>query len=237
MKLVYTEQELPQRSEAWLEARKSKIGGSEVATILGLNEKNQKAITLWKRRLGKLKPQTSNTAMLRGAELEGDATYEAKLYLNIEKNIKNIQIEPYFAVHPKYDFVAVSFDGVDLDNKFIIEIKCPSHFLGFKNTFEFGIPPYYYPQVQYQLFVANAIWGIDTAYFVSYFPTGCYITDLTAFKSELRTLYVEEIKYDEDYCLAMIKVLTKFYDYVQHEYWDEEEYRALVEEFYATTNN
>jgi putative phage-type endonuclease len=125
MQYIYTEEELPQRSVEWLDLRKAsldgkpRVGGSDVATLLGLMTKYEKPVTLWKRKTGKLKPKTNNSWMSRGQEMEDEAREAVKQYYTEVEGIKNPEIIPYFAIHSKYQEIAVSFDGVDLTNKFI----------------------------------------------------------------------------------------------------------------------
>lgn len=234
-KLFYTEKELPQRSEKWLKVRDTCLGGSDVGCVLGLTDKYEKAHTLWKRKTKRLKPKTSNKAMTRGAEMEGEAADAIIKYLKTEEGIKNPKITPYFAKHPDYDFIGVSFDGVDIKNGFITEIKCPSTPWMFRSVFENGIQDYYYPQVQLQLFVANKIWGIKKAFFCSYYPDGAYILNMHEFKEYLKTLAVIDIDYDEAYCMEMLKVVDGFWSTVEQDEWDADKYSQLVEEFKRNT--
>ncbi len=226
MKLIYTNKELPQKSDAWLELRTKTIGGSDVAAVIGKN-KYEKASTLWKRMTGKLKPKTMNAAMERGSLMEG----EALKAVQAELDYKNASVGQYFAIHPKYNFASVSFDGVDIENKYIIEIKCPSVSWNFKSVVENGIPDHYLPQVQWQLMIANAHWGITKAHFGSYFPDGVYVADLFEFKESLKTVCIVDVEYDEPYCQRVLKVVKKFHNFVTYDYWDVEEYEAVLEEF------
>lgn len=236
MQLIYTEKELPQRSQEWLEIRQSKIGGSEIPTILGLNEKYEKAHTVWKRKTGRLKPKESTAPMLRGALMEPEAMAEIRKYFK-SQGFKDQQIEQYFVIHPEHEFVAVSFDGVDLTHNHIIEIKCPSTAWNFKKVVEDGVPQHYYPQVQWQLGVANAVWGIDKAWFCSYYPEGVYVVDFINYKENKEILSVHEISYDENYFTSMVKVGKLFQEFVANDVWEEDRYRAAVEEFNGNITN
>src|SRR6188768_82758 len=105
MQYIYTEEELPQRSEEWLKLRKAntegkpRVGGSDVATILGLMTKYEKPITLWKRKTGKLKQKTNNSWMSRGQEMEEEARNAVKQHYIEVEGIENPEIVPYFAIH------------------------------------------------------------------------------------------------------------------------------------------
>jgi putative phage-type endonuclease len=231
-KLIYTEEELPQRSQEWLDIRKNSIGGSEIATILGLLNKYTKPSSIWKHKTGKSKKK-EKSIMTRGAELEDEAADIIKSHLIEHENISNPDIAKYFAIHPDYPYLAVSYDGVDLDNKFITEIKCPGYVWNFKSVFADGIQDYYYPQVQLQLMVANAHWGITKAFFCSYYPDGAYILSPLEYKEYLKKLAVVDIDYDPDYCNCMAEMAKKFYKFVEYDYWDDEEYNTALNEFNA----
>jgi putative phage-type endonuclease len=229
-KLIYTEEELPQRSQEWLDIRKNVIGGSEIATILGLLQKYSKPVSVWKHKTGKTKKK-ENPKMTRGAEMEDEAAEIIKQYLTEHEEIHNPAVTKLFAIHPDHRYIGVSFDGVDLDNKFITEIKCPGYVWNFKSVFSDGIQDYYYPQVQLQLMVANAHWGIDKAYFCSYYPDGAYILSPLEFKEYLKKLAVIDIDYDPQYCECLAQVAKKYYKFVEYDYWNEEEYQSIIKEF------
>lgn len=224
MKLIYTNEELPQRSEEWLSIRSNLIGGSEVASILDLNP-YEDAYKTWQYKTGRIKPKKENAAMRRGAELEPEAL-EA-----IKKEIKYSKIDPYFAIHPEYTFASASFDGVDLEKEFIVELKCPSTAGNFKSVFTDGIPIYYYPQIQWQLMIANALWGINKAYFCSYYPDGAYVTNFKTFKEERYHVAVIDFYYDANYCRDAVEVVKTFHKFVETNHWDQQEYNKKLDGF------
>lgn len=235
MKLIYTEEELPQRSEIWIEKRKATIGASEVGTILGLLDKYEKPYTAWKRAVGKLKPKKATIGMLRGAEMENEAKEAIKVHLILEKSIKNPKFDQLFAIHPEHTFLSASFDGIDLENSFITELKCPTSSSVFAKVCEQGIQDYYYCQVQQQLWIAYKHWGITKAFFASYYPDGVYIPDFFTFKEYKRTLVMYDIELNLEYCDAMLKVLQKFKYNVDNMTWNEEEYQEVLNKFYDKT--
>lgn len=229
MKLIYTADELVQRSPDWLLFREGKLGASAVASILGVN-KYEKPVTVWKRMTGRLKPKEMNEAMLRGAEMEDEAIVKVMEYVELS-GVSNPSVVPYVCIHPKYTDIAVSFDGVDLENRYITEVKCPKFSQNFKSVFSDGIPEHYHPQVQLQLDVANEHWGIKKAYFGSYFPDGAYIPDYIEFKEHLKYLAVIEEELDQSYCNAMHPVIEKFMSNVKLNFWDKEEYEEVLKTF------
>lgn len=230
-KLVYTDTELRQGSDEWKDIRKTCIGGSDAATVLGVNSHFDSAHTFWRRKTGKMKPKKLNEAMIRGIEMEIMAREPILEHLREVEGIKNPVIEPIFARHPQFPYIGISFDGVDIKNKFITEIKSPKFSWNFKTVYENGIQDYYYPQVQLQLMVAKAHWGIEKAYFCSYFPDGAYILNTETYIEYLKKLAVIDIDYDPIYCEAMRKVLQKFWKFVEYDYWEDEEYQDAIRVF------
>lgn len=234
MKLLYTEEELPQRSPEWHEIRKRTIGASETGVILGLLTKYERPITAWKRRTGRLKPKPENDAMARGEEMEAEAREAVKAYLEKEEGIKQPEVIPYFGLHPDYSFISASFDGVDINNKFVTELKCPKYVSVFKSVFENGIQDYYYCQVQQQLLIANYHWGIEKGYFCSYYPFGAYIFSPLEYKEYFKKIVVIDAELDWNYCNAMLTVLEKFNGNVQEDKWDQDEYQEVLKTFNDT---
>lgn len=235
-KLFYTEAELPQRAGAWLEMRKTCIGGSDIASILGISKKIDTPIKLWKRKTGRLAPKVVNEAMTRGAEMEDEAKTVIQKYLIENEGIEDPKMDGYFAKHPDYDFLGVSYDGVDIENKFITELKCPNFSSVFKSVLMDGIQDYYYPQVQLQLFISNSIWDIDKAYYCSYYPNGTYLLDMKTFHEDYVDLAVLDVEYDAEFCEEMVKVAKVFWNNVQEDTWDKAEYQETLKKFHGYYN-
>lgn len=233
MKLIYTEEELPQRSPEWHEFRTNTIGASEISTVLGLLEKYEKPHTFWKRKIGKLKPKKENALMLHGKNKEDEALEKLTAYLESTAG-ETYNFEKLVAVHPEFRFLSASFDGVDLEKKAVVELKCPGFVWIFRSVFEDGIPDYYYPQIQMQLHIANAHWGIDKGFFCSYYPDGAYILNQFTYVEHLKKIVVIDVEYDKKYCENMIKPLAIFWEMVQNKEWDAETYKSAIKEFKET---
>jgi len=231
-KYIWTEEELPQRSPEWEIIRGTVCGGSDIPSILGVN-KFEKPETFFKRKIGKLKKKAENEFMLRGAEMEDEAKQAVIAELSKEEyGLKHPpRMDGYFVKHTEFPYIGISFDGVDLDNGFITELKCPKMLHIFRSVWENGIQDYYYPQIQMQMFVAKNAWGIDKGYFASYYPEGAWILNYIEYKEYRKTLCVIDIDYDEKYCLAATKVIRKFWDYVEAKEWDRGEYREILKQF------
>lgn len=217
MQLIFNEDELPQRSDIWKAKRGNHIGGSDVAILTGdIPRVWDTPLTLFRRKLGIDPPKVMNAAMMRGTNMEDEAKAYIEKYLS-EKLDLDVNLEPLVAIHPEYNALMVSFDGVDIKNKLVVEIKCQSE-NNFKKVIKSGIPKYYYPQVQAQLLVSEAHWGIDKAFFCSYYPEELEIND------EKKQLACIDIEYNKEYANYIGKLCTSFQKMVDaktwNDYWD-----------------
>jgi putative phage-type endonuclease len=157
-KLKYTALNLEQRSEDWLEWRKSGIGASEASVIMGsLPFIFEDTLELWKKKTGLPVPEFQmNDAIQLGIDTEDEA---------LEKftDATGIKMEPKCFTHPEYSYLRASLDGIDKKLKQGVEIKCPSATKYY--TAKKGIViPYYYTQVQQQM----ACSGLQEIYYWVY---------------------------------------------------------------------
>ena len=144
--------------EQWLRYRKQGIGGSDVASLLGIS-KWKSEIELWLDKTNQTnEPPVENEAMTWGtimepiirnhfAEVTGKTVVELKAMLQ----------------HPEHPFMLADVDGVTVDdagNPAILEIKTASEFK--RSEWEEDVPAYYQTQIQHYLCVT----GIKKAYWV-----------------------------------------------------------------------
>lgn len=108
---------IDQKSDKWIEWRRQGIGASDCAAVLGLS-KYKIAYDIWAEKTGRSFPIPINDDMERGINLESKAREE---YQSIVGRI----FIPLCAEHDKFPVIRASFDGVTLDHKEFIEIKCP----------------------------------------------------------------------------------------------------------------
>lgn len=184
MKIV----KLEQRSAAWHQWRAKGLGGSEIPVLVayaemlladaerrghpiaersveimsafeklgltGVYDSTPRKIWLSKKGLLKDDGKANNPDILRGIKHE-DAIRELA-----EKNLGQKAIS-MCAEHDSVPHFRVSFDGILGDGR-PLEVKAPSWrvFQKIKND---GIPPYYYPQVLYQNFIAGKDEGVFIA--------------------------------------------------------------------------
>lgn len=146
---------LIQQTEEWHEFRSRHIGSSDAPKIMGVSPWGT-PYQLWAEKLGLQRQPEKTYAMQRGLTLEDEARecFIADL---------DMIVLPQVVVHPEYEWMMASLDGMNIECTHIVEIKCAG-----KEDHELAcsgiMPPKYFPQVQHQL----AVTGLDMAYYFSY---------------------------------------------------------------------
>lgn len=146
--------ELEQGTEQWLEWRRNKITATDSSIITGYNTfpgSSPYNLFLEKKGYGKIREMTED--MLLGKELEPLA--RVKFMEKVGTFVKPVCVES-----SEFDWSAASLDGLSADNKTLVEIKVhrPATFQKVK---EAGVPTYYFPQLQKQLYVCE----LDTIFY------------------------------------------------------------------------
>lgn len=139
--------DLKQGSPEWLAWRKSGIGASESAALLGLCPYNT-ALDVYKDKKNPSYVAESNFAMQRGSDTEGKARAKYEL-------VTMEDMPPICATSIQHEFLNASLDGIRSDLKKICEIKVPgkdSH----ANAKLGKVPEHYMIQIQHQLLVTGA---------------------------------------------------------------------------------
>jgi putative phage-type endonuclease len=150
--------QLRQGSPEWHAWRLLGIGGSDAPVIMGVSPWMD-LMTLWKIKVGEFVDDRQTDAMRRGIEMEpvARAAYET--------HTGNI-VEPALAIHPGFDWMRASLDGLSFDGDVVIEIKCPGR-SSHNEAKEGRVPDVYWPQVQHCLLVTGAArldyWSFDGA--------------------------------------------------------------------------
>ncbi len=182
--------ELQQGTQIWLDWRDGGIGGSEAAAVMG-SSPYVDVIELFQRKMHMLPDLIPNEAMERGHRLEP----EARLLFELETGLK---MPPACYIHPEYDFIRSSLDGISVDENIILEIKCPG-LTTHREALNGKIKPYYYTQIQHQLLTT----GAKFAYYYSY-------TDMP----DIETSVLMEVQRDEPYITRLIERESDFWQYV-----------------------
>lgn len=146
---------LIQQSDEWLEFRKSKIGASDAPIIMEVSPWKT-PYKLWLEKVSTTAPTYKSSSMHRGIELEETARNEFEL-------LTGIHVLPSVKTHSNLEWMIASLDGIDAEQRNIVEIKCPGkadHSIAEQGQ----IPEKYIPQLQHQLEVC----GLDMAYYFSF---------------------------------------------------------------------
>ena len=133
---------LIQGTPEWLALRKTKITATDASVVLGMNP--WKTVEQLYRDKTEDVPSFTNASMERGTRLE---TVAREYYSKKTKR----EMNPTVLIK---DWAMASLDGISSDGR-IVEIKCPGekvHRMALEGT----IPGYYYPQMQHQMYVADA---------------------------------------------------------------------------------
>lgn len=149
----------PSSREEWLEHRKSGIGSSEIAIIVGLNPFDT-PYQLWRRKLGIDPPIVENFAMKAGHYLEDavaqfwrDETNQDIIKRSATDFIIRNNERPYLQVSPDRTYWIAGMTHNN-KNKGILECKTTQMQVDADN-----LPKHWFCQVQYQLGVAELQYG------------------------------------------------------------------------------
>lgn len=153
-----------QRTEAWHNARKYRLTGSDFAAAIGISPyKSRQA--LWREKTGRELPFEGNEMTLWGEMNEANAISQ------FEIETGHIVHPVGFLVHPDYDWLGVSPDGL-VNPSGCVEVKCPFT----RKPYE-DVPAHYLPQVVAE----SEVTGRD-CWFVSWTPDETRIWRVTKSK-------------------------------------------------------
>ncbi len=195
-----------QGSPEWIAWRKTKVTASEIPIIIG-KSKWMTAYQLWQQKLGFTDGIKDNWAMKRGRDLEP-----------VVRDLCNEEIGftfvPEVVVHKEINWAAASLDGIDRENKAILEIKCPG-LADHQKAEKDEIPEHYKPQVQWQMFCSD----LEICYYASYYNN---------------ELVIVKISRDDDYIAnELLPQSAEFYRCMidmEEPYRSEDEYIQIVDD-------
>lgn len=171
---------LDQNTPAWLAARTSKIGSSDTPIILGISP-FKTALQLYNEKLGLSEPFKGNFATDRGHAMEQPVREKVEFRLGM-------LFPPVTLV--KGSLIA-SLDGYNKESSLVLEIKNPGH-KAHEIAQKGGVPDYYMPQIQHQMYVADA-------------PKCVYAS---FYKDEL---VIVEVDFDKEYWADVLKKIEFFH--------------------------
>ena len=175
--------------DEWLEHRRKSIGGSDAASIIGLNPWCS-PYAVWADKLGKIPPKEDNEAMRLGRDLED---YVAKRFT--EKTGKKVRRENSIIVNPDYPFAHANVDRLVIGEDAGLECKTTS-ILNLKKFKNGEYPEQYYVQSVHYMMVTGA-----KKWYIAVLVLGV-------------DFYVFEIERDEGEILALAQSEVAFWDYV-----------------------
>lgn len=181
---------LKQGSPEWHKFRSNHIGSSDSPIIMNGVHFNKTVKQLYNEKISCTEiSDNSNAAMRRGIELEpvARALFEAETGYLMSPDVKE---------HPTIKFMSASLDGIELDGKCILEIKCPRS-EDHKIALDGAVPEKYIPQLQHQM----EVYGMDWMYYMSYRSDSDY--------------KIIEVKKDNDYTNKLILKEQEFWDRIQ----------------------
>jgi|JI61114C2RNA_FD_contig_71_569087_length_652_multi_1_in_0_out_0_1 putative phage-type endonuclease len=186
MKIIDIQQKTPE----WYEFRRRHIGASDSPIIMGDSPWTTRD-ELWSQKIFDVRKDMTD-AMQRGIDLEPKAR---------EFFIKETGIEvfPLVAEDDTHPFLSASFDGISLDGKTILEIKCPSTQEGVNRY-----PGIYTAQFQKQMYIAN----VSEMYYLAYFMIKEGNSEHTA--TQMIKIYRDQFYIDE-----MIKQEIQFWETIK----------------------
>lgn len=182
-------EDLVQGSEEWHQRRNSGIGGTDAPVIMGENPWKSSKYLL-EEKLGLRKRFEGNEHTRRGISLE-------PLARSAYEKITKIKLEPAVLQSNKLNWQFASTDGINVQKKKIIEIKCgikAYEYTAKNNT----APPYYHAQIQHILCVS----GYESLDFFCWLPDNEPV--------------LVNIERDDDYIERLIKEEFKFYQLMQN---------------------
>jgi putative phage-type endonuclease len=159
---------MEQGTAAWHEHRRRHRNASEAATVVGVSP-YMTPHQLWQLKTGRAQPEPPNAAMAWGTRMEPQArlAYEERT---------GLVMEPLVLVDGEY---SASLDGLTLDGKLILEVKCPAKGKAsalWQAVSAGEIPVHYVYQLQQQLMVSGAelahlfVWTEDDAILLEHAP-------------------------------------------------------------------
>lgn len=160
--------EIEQGTNEWLKLRAGKFTGSKFADVLARNKRTGEPLKAYHDLIWDIVVER-----MTGEPVEGPAGYALQWGSDVESFAReayeletgNSVTESGFILHPYYDFVGCSPDGLIGDDKGL-EMKCPRSSAVHLERFVSGVPEEYIPQIQGCMWVT----GRTSWDFVSYDP-------------------------------------------------------------------
>jgi putative phage-type endonuclease len=217
---------IKQNTPEWLEMRKNYLGASDAPTIMGIYT-YRTPIDIYNSKLLCNYEDECNIAMQRGKEMEEPARL-------MYQDMKMCIVEPTVLFHPKHKFMMASLDGFCEESKVAVEIKNPC-----KEDHEIArsgnVPEKYFPQLQHQLEILFALYGIDMIDYFSLNNGEGLIVEVRRDEKYIQNLIEKEHKFWFDHVLALNEPALTDKDYVDKN--DDLEWNSFVEQWKRVSNS
>jgi|GEM_PF-1181216 len=180
--------------EEWLEQRRSGIGGSDIAAILGVDPFGKTAADVYDEKTGNGVEVEQTLPMKRGNVLEPIAVQQY-----VEETGRQVRRQP-MRRHKQYPFMVGNIDRQQLKDERgtgVLEVKCPG-LKNFSNLIHFGLHEGYILQIQHYLEVFGYDWGT-----------------FAIFNAEPWKVHWFDVERDEKLISRMIEAEGKFWEMVQ----------------------
>jgi putative phage-type endonuclease len=161
-------EQIEQRSADWFAARAGKFTGSKFVDVLARNKKTGEPLKAYHDLIWQIVVERMTGQPVEGANgyaLQWGTDVEPFAREAYEFETGNIVTESGFVLHPKYDFVGASPDGL-IGKLLGLEMKCPKNSAVHLERFISGVPEEYIPQIQGSMWVT----GRECWDFVSFDP-------------------------------------------------------------------
>lgn len=169
------------------DTRRNFIGASDAPAIMGVSPWCTE-YEKWEEKVGLRENEGDNWAKKWGKLKEEEARQE------FERQTGLI-VFPQRFVHPEHEWMVATLDGIDIERKDIVEIKCPGK-IDHESAMDGVIPEKYIPQLVHQMIVMN----LDYIYYFSWQP------------SSNNTLL---LRLDSDYAKTLLDKEKAFWNNVQ----------------------
>ena len=175
--------------EEWLKLRKSSIGGSDAAAVVGMNPWSS-ALTLYADKMGLSKDKESSEAMRLGTDLE---QYVAERFT--ETTGLPVRRDNFMYADDEYDFITANVDRKLMGTNAGLECKTMGSFNGY-NLEDEEIPSHYFCQCQHYMMVM----GYDYMYLaILVLQRGLYVIKVERDHDFIKQLREAEIRFWTQY--------------------------------------
>jgi len=183
----------------WLEERQKGVGGSDIASICGINPWHSALATYYDKVEKVSEIEVESIPMEMGVFLEPFIAIKFNKWLkengeNFPTDTPTVQKMPYILQHPTNKIALANLDGWFFhplkNEEVIVEFKTTSE-RNYKNWVDENIPDYYYLQTQWYLYVT----GCKTCYIACLVGNTKFVVTVVERNEEVIEQIVEKVDY------------------------------------------